>query len=83
MFTLKYTLARIREEKDLTETIKTCDKGMEGLRNCLLIIAKDVGGFIGWITIWIMTRFVKRVITNESIEYQFYLIGEDKKVEQK
>lgn len=74
MIEISYELS----EKPDKKLIKTCDDGMNGFREAMIIVAKTVGGrWLGFV-MWFLTRFYKKKISDTKIAYQFYLIPTNK-----
>lgn len=73
---LKYTLNRkkILNNKDLMEMIQACDKGCKGMKGAIVELGKIQHGLLGYLFYWILTRFTTRKITDEYVEYNFYLL---------
>lgn len=57
------------------ETIKVCDDGARGFQSVMVEVGKIAGWRIG-VFVWILTRFYKRIITDNSIVYDFYLFND-------
>ena len=55
------------------ETIKVCDEAAKAFQSLLVNTAKITSNVPIWL-MWFITRFYKRTITKESIDYWFYLI---------
>jgi hypothetical protein len=76
MLVIEYKMKKgFKPDKD---TIKTCDEGAKGMQGLLVETAKIAMPRITWL-MWILSRFYRRVITDNSIKYEFYLFPESKK----
>lgn len=65
--------------KPTNEMIKACDDGAKGFQDLLVTTTRLT---IGWKLVplvWLLSRFYKRTVTEKSIEYNFYLLGQERK----
>jgi len=59
--------------KPTKENIKTCDTARKAMQDLLVTTAEITAPKSKW-SIWLLTRFYKKRVTDESISYEFYLI---------
>jgi hypothetical protein len=65
--------------KPTKKTIKACDEGRKGMQDVLVETARVLKGKRLTLLVWFLTRFFRRRITDEYIEYEFYLLKDEKK----
>jgi len=63
------------------DTIKTCDESRKAMQTLLIETAKIASPKTTWL-IWILTRFYKKIVTDEKISYEFYLFPSKEKHEE-
>lgn len=59
------------------ETLKATDEGMRGMQALLVEVCRVVHPTLTPV-MWLVTRFVHRTITDESIKYSFWLMPKEK-----
>lgn len=72
---LTYTFSDIGKNNNLKtreEAIKSCDEGAKAMVDMIKIVGESTGG--GKAMIWLLSHCYRRKLTDDYIEYDFYLL---------